>query len=188
MTKLPRQTINGFTLIEVLVVILIMGVVMSMISLASQTKDPLEDTVKKAYGFQHWFSKSIDQSLLSGKDIGLYFTESNVQAMKWREGDPMEAEPDIVWEAHGQLSAFTIPEDLGIELFLDIDLSDWVELESDLQEEPEGKFLTPHVVVTPSEEYFPSYYIHFYDDGYSDEQMKIIADGFNRARVNREAR
>lgn len=186
MTNSRHLKKNGFTLIEVLVVILIMGVVMSMISLASQTKDPLEDTVKKAHGYQHWFSKSIDQSLLSGNEVGLYFTETTIAPLTWREGDPMEAEPDIVWEAHGQLSAFTIPEGLRLELFLDIDLGDWVDIEIELPKE--GKFMTPHVVVTPSEEYFPSYLIHFYDENYQDEQIRIIADGFNRAKVIREAR
>lgn len=175
---------KGFTLIEVLVVILIMGVVLSMISLASTSKDPLEDTLKKSYAFQYWFSKIIDQSLLSGDDIGLYFTESTILTLSWRKGDLTESEPETVWEPHGSLGSFAIPEQLNLELFLDVELSDWVELEA-VRPDPDV-FITPHVVVTPSEEYFPSFLINFYSEDYSNEQVVVLADGFNRARVTRE--
>ncbi|MFQ3230678.1 type II secretion system protein [Reinekea sp.] len=175
---------KGFTLIEVLVVILIMGVVLSMISLATTTKDPLEETLKKSYAFQYWFDKVIDNALLSGEDVGLYFTETSVLTLSWREGDLEEAEPDIVWNAHESLGTFTFPDSLNLELFLDIELSDWVDLEVTPPDEDE--FLVPHIVVTPSEEYFPTFLINFYDQNYSDEQVIVLADGFNRARVTRE--
>lgn len=184
MKPTTSQNSKGFTLIEVLVVILIIGVVMSMISLASTSKDPLEDTLKKSYAFQYWFGKVIDNALLSGEDVGLYFTKSSVITLSWREGDLEEAEPEVVWSAHENLGEFKFPEALKLELFLDIELSEWIELENTPPSEDE--FITPHVVVTPSEEYFPSFLINFYDQDYIDEQVIVYADGFNRARVTRE--
>ena len=184
MRQLTSRFSKGFTLIEVLVVILIMGVVMSMISLTSTTPDPLEETLKKSQAFQYWFGKIIDQSLLSGDDVGLYFTESTILALTGREGDLAAAEPKIVWEQHASFQSFMIPESLKLELYLDIELGDWIDLE--LTPPEEKVFLIPHIVVTPSEEYFPSFSINFYTTDYSDEQVRIMADGFNRAKVIRE--
>jgi general secretion pathway protein H len=171
MKQPTRYLVNGFTLIEVLVVILIMGIVISMATLSNTSSDPLKDTVDKSEGFKYWFGKITDHSLLSGDDIGLYFTESSIIALTWREGDLLEAEDEIVWEPYSDIETFIVPETLKFEFFLDVELSEWVELEREPPEE--GMVIIPHVVITPSEEYFPSFFINFYDPEYSDEQVKI---------------
>jgi len=174
----------GFSLIEVMVVILIIGIGAATVRLAVVQEDPLEDTVLTGETFRYWFSKQQDQSLLSNNEIGLYFMESSIAVLSWRAGDEAENEPELVWDVLDQTEYAGDIDTLKIELVLDLESNDWIELESEL---PENEFdIAPHIILFPSEEYTPSFSLLLRHEEYSDELVSIIGDGYNTLELSRE--
>ena len=65
---------SGFTLIEILVVLIIIGITSTLITLNFSTFDLIE---KKANSFQKTVSYLTEESIITGKIIGLYLSSDN---------------------------------------------------------------------------------------------------------------
>lgn len=175
---------KGFSLLEVMIVIVVMAIGAATIRLMAVSNDPLADVEKTARTFNVWFSSQLDQALLSNTEIGLFFTESQIAVLTWREGNPELGESDVVWEVTNDLNYAADNDSLDIELVLDLDLQEWVNLEEVLPEDTEG--LIPHVILFPSEDYFPSFFLAFGNEDYREERVIVKGDSFNRLEVLRE--
>ena len=65
---------SGFTLIEILVVLIIIGITSTLITLNFSTLGLIE---KKANSFQKTVSYLTEESIITGKIIGLYLSSDN---------------------------------------------------------------------------------------------------------------
>ena len=76
-TKVQRRQL-GFSLLEIMIVIIIIGVGASTVRLMAGRSDPLAEVQKTAGSFRFWFSNQLDRALLENTEVGLYFTEASV--------------------------------------------------------------------------------------------------------------
>ncbi|TCS42540.1 type II secretion system protein [Reinekea marinisedimentorum] len=177
-----RAAQRGFSLLELMMVVLIIGVAAATVRLAVSNSDPLDQAQSTAETFIYWYSQQQDYVLMSHTDIGLYFMESSIATLTWREGDRAAGEADIVWEVLDQVNYSNDSENLTFELLLDIESNEWVAFESGISDH---ETLSPHVILFSSEEYEPSFLFRIGSTRYHDELIQIKADGFNRLEANR---
>jgi general secretion pathway protein H len=175
---------KGFSLLEIMIVILIIGVGAASIRLATINDDPMEDVLKTANAFSFWFGNQQDQVLLSNTENGLYFTETGVVLLSWREGIEEDNEDEIVWEVQSEVEYSTSVDDLDVQLTLDLESQQWIDLEPTIPENPAD--LAAHIILFPSEEYQPSFLLTFSRDSYTDQSIQLLGDGFNPVKVTRE--
>jgi prepilin-type N-terminal cleavage/methylation domain-containing protein len=179
-----RQT--GFTLLEIMIVLIIIGVGFATVRLAVTQSDPLEKEVKTIDAFSFWFTNQQQTALLNNTELGLFFTKTGIVALNWREGIEEDNEEEIVWEESSNFEFSSKGTDLIVELILDNESEQWVDLET---EPPEESYeLSPHIILFPSEEYEPSFTLTFYRDSYLDEQVVAKGDGYNSLEIKRDAR
>lgn len=182
-----KQQLQGFSLLEMMIVILIIGIGAATIRVAIGQPDPLEPLEKNAYEFSGWLNSYTDQALFSNQEKGVMFTKTEVALLDWREGDELEGEEEIVWE---KVDTFKFPtgSNVVVELILDIESEQWVNLETRLPEDDvlNQDPLEPQVIIFPSEEYQPSFHLVFRNYDNADEQINMVADGFNRLKVTRD--
>lgn len=176
---------RGFSLLEIMIVLVIIGVGAGTLRLLITPDDPFTNLERAAGAFAFWFGHELDQALLNNREVGLYFSAQGVTLMHWREGDPALGETDIVWEAEPETLYADLPQDTRVELVLDTEANQWVALTA-AQPEPPETFL-PHLLVFPSEEYQPSFELVFSSDA-TAAAVSIVADGYNRPVVTRAER
>lgn len=176
----------GFSLLEMMIVVLIIGIGAASVRLATVNRDPLDSLDTSARAFAFWFTRQSDQALLSGTEKAVLFTEQNATLYEWRDGVPDDGEPEIVWEAVDEFS-FSDDDDHSIELMLDNQARQWVALE---QSPPEDDITTDlmHLIILPSEEYQPSFTLAFTHDDIRNKQITIVGDGYNSLQVSRDER
>ncbi len=184
MPTLSAMRQKGFSLLEIMIVIVIIGVGAATIRLAIVKQDPLDEVVKTANAFSFWFGNQLDESLLTNSEVGLYFTESGVALLTWREGDVDNGEEEIVWEVVSEVDYATGFDELKVELLLDIESQQWIQLEQVLPEDTAE--IAAHILLFPSEDYQPSFILIFSHRDYADESVHVMGDGFNRLVVTRE--
>jgi len=175
----------GFSLIELMVVLLIIGIGAAAIRLGVVRNDPLDDLQRTGETLVHWFTREQDQSLITHSETGLYFMTDSVATLSWREGDPDAGEADAVWSVINEAAYDNDNDGLVVELMLDLESQQWVALSEQLPEEPE--LIQPQVILLPSEEYTPSFILILRLDDVSDQLIKVVGDGFNRLELSREA-
>ncbi len=111
-SKSPTKT-TGFTLLEVLVVIALIGLIVSAVQFNFSAKRP-EDVLQKAsYQFATLFESAANYGLLNNIELGLYIEENNYRflgydGVKWSEISTQE------W-----LAEQTLPEGVMFTLALD---------------------------------------------------------------------
>lgn len=175
---------RGFTLLELMIVVLIIGVGAATVRVAVTSSDPLEQAQETAETFNYWFSQQQDYVLMSHTDIGLYFMETSIATLNWREGNRDAGEAEIVWEVIEEVNYSNNADDLTFELLLDVESNEWVAFEPNISDH---ETIEPHVILFASEEYEPSFLFKIGNIDFVDEYIQIKADGFNRLEVSREA-
>lgn len=185
MVRQQRLNQGGFSLLEVMIVVVIIAIGAASVRLLTVDENPLDDVEKQGYAFEYWFGRQLDQALLTGQEVGIYISENTVAALSWRDGEPDIGEPDIVWE---QQSTWTNPVDdaVTVELMLDNQARQWIPLDAALPED--FLDLTPHLIILPSEEYLPSFTLVMTHEANRDRQISVLGDGFNRLKVSRDER
>ena len=177
-----KSPTKGFSLIEIMIVILIIGIGAATVRIVIPNKDPLDDAKNAADNFIHLFSQLQDDSLMRHEDIGLYFMESHIAILSWREGDRDAGEDEIVWDVLTGGPYSDNANQLTFELYLGLESQEWVAFQPNISE---NETIIPQVILFESEEYEPSFIFRIGSRYYQDEYIEIRADGFNRLEANR---
>ena len=95
------QGTRGFSLLELMVVIVIIGIAAGAVRLAVTGNDPVQELEQAAGQYAYRMERIQDQVLLSNRERGLIFVQDGVYQLEWREGDEMLSEPEVVWSLPG---------------------------------------------------------------------------------------
>ena len=78
-----RRPAIGFTLIELMIVITIIGVMAGIISLSVTTGDPAKEAQKEAKRFIAVMSMALDESAFNQQDLGVHLEDDGYEFLKW---------------------------------------------------------------------------------------------------------
>lgn len=177
------QGTRGFSLLELMVVIVIIGIAAGAVRLAVTGNDPVQELEQAAGQYAYRMERIQDQVLLSNRERGLIFVQDGVYQLEWREGDEMLSEPEVVWSLYEDEKAWGVSDDIQLGLTLE---NQWVELNQAL---PTEQFaLEPHVILLPYEDYTPAYDLTLSLTSSINDEVRVRADGFNRPEVLRDER
>ncbi len=143
---------KGFTLIEIMLVILVVGIMASLIQFNFNTNRPEDLLKKESERFSAVFNLAAEYSLLNNVEIGVLITENSYQflghdGVSWVEIPEQEA-----------LTLYTVPDTITLTLALDdlpieepllFDVKAYVEQQEDnfLEEEDKKKKRIPQVYI-----------------------------------------
>jgi general secretion pathway protein H len=137
---------HGFSLIELLVVILVISVAVGAVVLSVSTQDVTRQLKPDTVEFQLKFNRARDQAIISGRDLGLFMTANRYQWLQaeWQESE-INNEPYLVWSVpeQGEFEAVELDELLSFELTLEQQSVVLAEALPDLQDESLDQELDP---------------------------------------------
>lgn len=128
----PIKKLKGFTLIEVMVVVLLVGIMASVVQFTASGNAPERQLQKESERFAAVFNIAAEYSLLNNVELGLQ-VEDNIYQFLGFDGETWQpiSENDI-------LLPYTLPEDINITLILDGLPLDEIPLINTLQENEES--------------------------------------------------
>lgn len=152
---------SGFTLLELLVVIVIVSVLFSFMTLAIRSSSPEDIINEEARRFNQLIQLALDEAVLRNTEYGLKFNTNGYQFLQLIENDWLTMDADKL------LRSRELP--LEMELELSVEQIDVVIGETDdtLEENPEEDSeqnedkLQPQVFLMSSEEITPEFSVRF---------------------------
>ncbi len=164
--RLHRRS-GGFTLIEILVVIVIIGIVMSIAILSITLAGGDNQLRDEAQRIVSLVEVAKDESLLQGREYGLEFMQG---AYRFVEFDPLTGQwSEIIGD--DTLRLRELPEELELELYIEdrrvMLKSDPANMSSEEEDRPGIERFAPHVLIYSSGDMSP-FEVHFVrriDDG-----------------------
>lgn len=177
-----NRPVAGFSLIELLVVIIIIGVAAGAVRLAISQPDPLADLERSAQQLAYRYGQVQDRVLLSGEERGLVLIGRSVQFLSWTEGDLRAGEPKILWQPDDSMPPWEAPE--GTQLTLIRAGQSTTVLPNPPEDDRDWQ---PMIVLLASEDYQPSFDLYLQPPGLNNQAVRLHGDGFNRLEVSRVA-
>lgn len=189
-TSMLRQ--RGFTLLEIMVVLVVIGLLLSMVNLASSNRAVSSETEQLARKLQAAFGQYQEESVYQNIDLGVAFLPDEMWLLAYKDVNSQEFGSNLSIEERTLLEknpwqpystrlepVFSIPEEIRFVLVIDDQEVDLVELLDD-EAGP-----SPAVMFLSSDEYSPFdlYLTHDADEGFV---IKLQGDGFNPVRLDLE--
>lgn len=178
----PPGRTNGFTLLELLVVIVIVSILFSFMTLTIRTRSP-EDLIKQeAHRLNQLLQLALEEAVLRNTEYGLRFNNHGYQFLQLSEAG--------VWqtvEADKLLRKRELPPEMEIELAIeqiDVVIGE-VDEDSEDDDEPTEKRLQPQVFLMSSEEITPEFSARFTIPGVETSYIvNATIDGKHTATIS----
>lgn len=177
-----KRKVNGFTLLELLLVLALMGLLFSTITLPDLTKDPYEKAEKEALKISTLIDLVSEYAVLNNAIVG-FAIKDNQYAFLFYDGERWVEIPEPPF------NRVELEENYQLEIRLD-DLEwqdqnmlasvEWIdedELEELTKDADEEVFVFPQVFILPSGELSPFELIINYSDGFDiDLTFSVIGE------------
>lgn len=176
---ITHRKLNGFTLIEVMLVIVVVGVLMSAVQFTfqgNQSEEQLENASKR---FAAVFDIASEYGMLNNLELGLYVTEESYQFLAF-DGTQWVELPD-----EDSLQNYQLPENIILTLSLD-DLPvegsllanvELFQTEDDDFREEEKEKIQPQVVILSGGEISPFSITFQFDEAFNAEPISYKVTG-----------
>lgn len=149
--------VSGFTLLELLVVIVIISVLFSFMTLTIRSSSP-EDVIKEeARRFNQLIQLALDEAVLRNTEYGLKFDKNGYQFLQ------LEENTWLTMDADKMLRSRELPLEMELELSveqIDVIIGETNESPDEASEQNEDK-LQPQVFLMSSEEITPEFSVRF---------------------------
>lgn len=149
---------HGFTLLELLIVIVIVAILFSFVSLNIRSTTP-EDIIKEeANRLQRLIQLVLEEAVLKNQEYGLEFKANSYRFLVYNESQWQTINGDKL------LRQRELPEDMEIELAIeqtDIIIGDTTETSDEESEDDEKEKAKPQVFLLSSEEITPEFSARF---------------------------
>ena len=185
--KQRRQ--NGFTLLELLVVIVIVSILFTYTTLAIRSNSP-EDLIKEeAFRLERLIQLAMEETILRGEEYGLEVYVDGYRFLRLDEGQWQPLTADKILRARELASEIEL--EMHIEeskIFIDSVLDPLADKEADLDDIPEDEKkakVKPQIYLLSSGEIDPEFDIRFYIPGVETSYIvKGLFDGTLKTEIS----
>lgn len=185
--KQRRQ--NGFTLLELLVVIVIVSILFTYTTLAIRSNSP-EDLIKEeAFRLERLIQLAMEETILRGEEYGLEVYVDGYRFLRLYEGQWQPLTADKILRARELASEIEL--EMHIEeskIFIDSVLDPLADKEADLDDIPEDEKkakVKPQIYLLSSGEIDPEFDIRFYIPGVETSYIvKGLFDGTLKTEIS----
>lgn len=184
-----QQRQNGFTLLELLVVIVIVSILFTYTTLAIRSNSP-EDLIKEeAFRLEHLIRLAMEETILRGEEYGLEVYVDGYRFLRLYDNQWQPLSTDKI--LHEREFANEIELEMHIEeskIFIDSVLDPLADKEADLDEIPEDETkakVKPQIYLLSSGEIDPEFDIRFYMLGVETSYIvKGLFDGTLKTEIS----
>ena len=185
-----QQRQNGFTLLELLVVIVIVSILFTYTTLAIRSNSP-EDLIKEeAFRLEHLIRLAMEETILRGEEYGLEVYVDGYRFLRlYDDGQWQPLSTDKI--LHEREFANEIELEMHLEeskIFIDSVLDPLADEEADLDDMPEDEKKAkakPHIYLLSSGEIDPEFDIRFYMLGVETSYIvKGLFDGTLKTEIS----
>ncbi len=172
---------RGFTLIEVMLVILVIGVIMSAIQFTFQSNQSHEQLEQASRRFAGVFELASEYGMLNNVELGLVVTEESYQFVgydgtRWTELSDVDA-----------LATYTLPENIQLELILDdlpieegvlmVSREDFISEDEDQYRDQPQELIQPQVILLSGGDYNPFSLVFSFRDEFEQGSVSYKVTG-----------
>lgn len=174
-SHLTSSRTHGFTLLELLIVIVIISVLFTFVSLTIRSSSPEEQIKKEAERLHRLVQLALEEAVLKNTEYGLEFKQTSYRFLTFKDDKWQVVEGDKLFRQR------VLPNDMEIELSVeqnDIVIGETTETNS-------SKKAKPQVFLLSSEEITPEFSAHFTLHGVETSYiLKASSDGKNEVKAS----
>ncbi|MCW8924295.1 MAG: type II secretion system minor pseudopilin GspH [Gammaproteobacteria bacterium] len=179
----PGRT-NGFTLLELMIVIVIIAILFSFATLTIRSSSPEDSIREEAQRLQRLIQLALEEAVMKNTEYGLEFKQNSYQFLTYT-GDQWQAIAD-----DKLLRERELPENMEIDLAIeqtDIIIGDTTDNDDEDSDDEDEEKPRPQVFLLSSEEITPEFSARFslhgiaasyMVNGYIDGKNEVKADDF----------